>query len=78
MYVDDVGSAFGEGGFIWTRSAGFRADYEGWKKRRVWRNSKADRQGAPAGIGGSTRPLEPEWNPGRPGEAGRRSLAGGA
>ena len=36
MYVDDLGSVFGKGGFI-TGNAG-RVDYEGWEKRSVWRN----------------------------------------
>jgi hypothetical protein len=39
MYVDDMGSVFGKGGFI-TGNAG-RVDYEGWKKRAVWRNPES-------------------------------------
>jgi hypothetical protein len=39
MYVDDLGSVFGKGGFI-TGNAG-RVDYEGWKKRHVWRNEES-------------------------------------
>jgi hypothetical protein len=39
MYVDDLGSVFGKGGFI-TGNAG-RVDYEGWKKRSVWRNPES-------------------------------------
>lgn len=38
MYVDDLGAVFGKGGFI-TRGDG-RVDYDGWKKRSVWRNSR--------------------------------------
>jgi hypothetical protein len=39
LYVDDLGSVFGKGGFI-TGNAG-RVDYEGWKKRHVWRNEES-------------------------------------
>ncbi len=39
MYVDDLGSVFGKGGFI-TGNAG-RVDYEGWKKRDVWRSPES-------------------------------------
>jgi hypothetical protein len=39
MYVDDLGSVFGKGGFI-TGNAG-RVDYDGWKKRAVWRNPES-------------------------------------
>ncbi|HET6371934.1 MAG TPA: hypothetical protein VFG76_01415, partial [Candidatus Polarisedimenticolia bacterium] len=38
MYVDDLGSVFGKGGFV-TGYDG-RVDYDGWKKRRVWKDSK--------------------------------------
>ena len=38
MYVDDLGSVFGNGGFT-TGNAG-RIDYEGWKARRVWRDKE--------------------------------------
>jgi hypothetical protein len=36
LYVDDLGAVFGNGGF----RTGFtgRVDYEGWKKRAVWRD----------------------------------------
>jgi hypothetical protein len=36
LYVDDLGSVFGKGGFITGYSG--RVDYEGWKKRSVWKN----------------------------------------
>ena len=39
MYVDDLGSVFGKGGFV-TGYAG-RADYEAWKKRHVWASRKS-------------------------------------
>ena len=39
MYVDDLGSVFGKGGFV-TGNDG-RVDYEGWKKRSVWRNPES-------------------------------------
>ncbi len=39
MYVDDLGSVFGNGGFT-TGNAG-RIDYEGWKARRVWRDKES-------------------------------------
>jgi len=39
LYVDDLGSVFGKGGFT-TGYAG-RVDYEGWEKRSVWRNSES-------------------------------------
>lgn len=41
MYVDDLGSVFGNGGFS-TGNSG-RIDYAGWKARRVWRDSEACR-----------------------------------
>jgi hypothetical protein len=71
MYVDDIGSVFGEGGFI-TGYEG-RVDYEGWKKRRVWRNSKTCRARL-VGIGGIFRPSNLR-NP-KIGEGGRALLAG--
>ena len=39
LYVDDLGSVFGKGGF----TTGFdgRVDYEGWKERAVWRNPES-------------------------------------
>jgi hypothetical protein len=37
MYVDDLGSVFGKGGFFTGHDG--RVDYEGWKKRSVWRNA---------------------------------------
>ena len=39
LYVDDLGSVFGKGGFT-TGYAG-RVDYEGWKERPVWRNRES-------------------------------------
>jgi hypothetical protein len=39
LYVDDLGSVFGKGGFI-TGNAG-RVDYEGWKERPVWRDPES-------------------------------------
>lgn len=39
LYVDDLGSVFGKGGFI-TGYEG-RVDYEGWKSRPVWRNRES-------------------------------------
>ncbi|HET6371932.1 MAG TPA: hypothetical protein VFG76_01405 [Candidatus Polarisedimenticolia bacterium] len=36
MYVDDLGSVFGKGGLT-TRYSG-RVDYQGWKRRPVWRD----------------------------------------
>jgi hypothetical protein len=41
MYVSDLGSVFGHGGFT-TGGAG-RVDYEGWKTRRVWRDGESCR-----------------------------------
>jgi len=41
LYVDDLGAVFGKGGFT-TFYAG-RVDYEGWKKRPVWRNRRSCR-----------------------------------
>ena len=39
LYVDDLGSVFGKGGFT-TGYAG-RVDFEGWKERPVWRNGES-------------------------------------
>ena len=39
MFVADLGSVFGNGGFT-TGNTG-RVDYEGWKARKVWRNRKS-------------------------------------
>jgi hypothetical protein len=41
LYVDDLGSVFGKGGFT-TGYAG-RVDYDGWKKRSVWKDSDSCR-----------------------------------
>jgi len=41
LYVDDLGSVFGNGGFT-TGNSG-RVDYEGWKARRVWRDKESCR-----------------------------------
>jgi hypothetical protein len=41
MYVDDLGSVFGKGGFT-TGNAG-RVDYDAWKGRRVWRDKDSCR-----------------------------------
>lgn len=70
MYVADIGCVFGEGGRV-TRNAG-RVDYEGWKKRPVWRNSKTCKARL-KGIGGIFRPSNLR-NP-KIGEAGRALLA---
>jgi len=39
MFVADLGSVFGHGGFTTGNAA--RVDYEGWKSRKVWRNEKS-------------------------------------
>ncbi len=39
LYVDDLGSVFGKGGF--TTGYSGRVDYEGWKERPVWRNPES-------------------------------------
>jgi hypothetical protein len=52
LYVDDLGSVFGRGGFT-TGYAG-RVDYEGWKARPVWRNRDSCRARLDA-IGGIFR-----------------------
>ena len=41
MFVDDLGSVFGKGGWFAHRAS--RVNYEGWKARRVWRDSTACR-----------------------------------
>ena len=41
MYVNDLGSVFGRGGF--TTGGTGRVDYEGWKSRPVWRDEKSCR-----------------------------------
>ena len=41
MFVDDLGSVFGKGGIRARDSS--RINYEGWKARRVWRDSKSCR-----------------------------------
>src|SRR5262245_34605279 len=70
MYVDDAGSVFGKGGFV-TRNAG-RVDFDGWKKRRIWKSATSCRAQL-KGIGGILRPSNLR-NP-KVGEAGRRLLA---
>jgi hypothetical protein len=52
LYVDDLGSVFGKGGFT-TGNAG-RVDYEGWKERSVWRNRESCKARL-ASIGGVLR-----------------------
>lgn len=52
LYVDDLGSVFGRGGFT-TGYAG-RVDYAGWKERPVWRNRDSCRARL-AAIGGIWR-----------------------
>jgi len=39
LYVDDLGSVFGKGGF--TTGHDGRVDYEGWKDRAVWRDRES-------------------------------------
>jgi hypothetical protein len=39
LYVDDLGSVFGKGGFTTGHSG--RVDYEGWKERPVWRDPES-------------------------------------
>jgi len=41
LYVHDLGSVFGRGGF--TTGGTGRIDYEGWKSRRVWRDASSCR-----------------------------------
>jgi hypothetical protein len=71
MYVSDLGSVFGKGGFV-TGYDG-RVDYEGWKERAVWRNSDNCRARL-VSIGGILR-TSTLRNP-EIGEAGRALLAG--
>jgi hypothetical protein len=52
LYVDDLGSVFGKGGFT-TGYAG-RVDYEGWRERPVWRNRESC-EARLASIGGILR-----------------------
>ena len=52
LFVDDLGSVFGEGG-ISTGGSG-RIDYDWWKSRRVWRDEKACRARLTA-VGGFLR-----------------------
>jgi len=40
MFVSDLGSVFGNGGYLTTGGSG-RIDYVGWKERQVWRDKKA-------------------------------------
>jgi hypothetical protein len=70
MYVDDLGSVFGEGG-IATGGSG-RIDFEGWRSRKVWRDEKKCRArltsiGGPFRSGTLKDPVI--------GEAGRALLA---
>jgi len=41
MFVDDLGAVFGKGG--WSAHRASRVNYEGWKARRVWRDSASCR-----------------------------------
>ena len=52
LYVADLGSVFGHGGF--TTGGTGRIDYEGWKSRRVWRDAPACRARLSA-VGGFFR-----------------------
>ena len=52
LYVDDLGSVFGKGGFV-TGYDG-RVDYDGWASRSVWRNREACKARL-ASIGGIFR-----------------------
>jgi hypothetical protein len=52
MFVSDLGSVFGHGGFT-TGNSG-RVDYEGWKARRVWR-SRASCKARLVSLGGMFR-----------------------
>ena len=70
LYVDDLGAVFGRGGFL-TGYAG-RADYEGWKRVPVWRNT-ATCTARLTSIGGIFR-TSTLSNP-KIGEAGRALLA---
>jgi hypothetical protein len=52
LYVDDLGSVFGKGGFV-TGYDG-RVDYDGWASRSVWRNRESCKARL-ASIGGILR-----------------------
>jgi len=52
LYVDDLGSVFGKGGFT-TGNAG-RVDYDGWRKHSVWRD-RATCTARLASVGGIFR-----------------------
>ena len=70
MYVDDLGSVFGEGGF--TTGGTGRIDYDGWKAHSVWKDAKSCRTRLVA-VGGPFRHTtlkDPVI-----GEGGRRLLA---
>jgi hypothetical protein len=70
LYVDDLGSVFGAGGF--TTGGSGRIDYEGWKSRPVWRDAKTCRARLTS-VGGDFRHTtlkDPVI-----GEAGRQLLA---
>jgi hypothetical protein len=71
MYVSDLGSVFGKGGFV-TGYDG-RVDFEGWKERRVWRDEDSCKARL-VSIGGILR-TSTLRNPAI-GEAGRALLAG--
>ena len=71
LYVDDLGAVFGKGGLT-TAYAG-RVDYDGWKKRPVWKNrdSCKARLDPIGGIFQTTTLRNPAIS-----EAGRALLAG--
>jgi hypothetical protein len=52
MFVDDLGSVFGKGG--WSAHSSSRVNYEGWKARRVWRDKTSCRARLTS-LGGSFR-----------------------
>jgi hypothetical protein len=70
LFVDDVGSVFGEGGF--TTGGSGRIDFEGWKSREVWKDAKECRARLSA-IGGPFR--KSTLNDPVIGEKGRQLLA---
>ncbi|HEX4826177.1 MAG TPA: hypothetical protein VFV19_17895 [Candidatus Polarisedimenticolaceae bacterium] len=70
MYVDDLGSVFGEGGI--TTGGTARIDYEGWKAHSVWKDAKKC-EARLAAIGGVFR--HSTLHDPVIGEGGRRLLA---
>jgi hypothetical protein len=52
LYVDDLGSVFGKGGFVTGYSG--RVDYKAWKKRHFWRSPTSCKTRLPS-IGGIFR-----------------------